>query len=298
MRIGIDLGGTKTELIALGDDGAERLRLREPTPRGDYAGTIERIRAMAAEAEAALGVRAAVGVGIPGALSRATGLVKNANSTWMIGRPFDRDLARALDRPVRVANDANCLALSEAADGAAAGAAVVFAAILGTGVGGGIAVRGRLIEGLNAIAGEWGHNPLPRPADDERPGPECYCGRRGCIETFLSGPGLARDAGYERGEEVVAAAADGDRGAQTALERYRDRLARSLALVVNILDPDAVVLGGGLSELDGLCEAVTMRWQEHVFSDRVDTALHRAAHGASSGVRGAARLWAPGEWPG
>ncbi len=298
MRIGIDLGGTKTELIVLDEDGAERLRLREPTPRGDYEGTLERIRTMVAEAEAALGVRAAVGVGLPGAPSRATGLIKNANSTWLIGRPFDRDLAGALDRPVRVANDANCLALSEAVDGAAVGAAVVFAVILGTGVGGGIVAHGRLIEGVNAIAGEWGHNPLPRPADDERPGPECYCGRRGCIETFLSGPALARDAGFDRGEEVTMAAAGGNRGAQAALERYRDRLARSLALVVNILDPDVVVLAGGLSELDGLCEAVTERWQAHVFSDRVDTTLRRAVHGASSGVRGAACLWAPGEWPG
>jgi fructokinase len=221
--------------------------------------------------EARCGAGASVGVGIPGTLSPATGLVKNANSTWLIGRPLGVDLPRLLDRQVRFANDANCFTLSEAADGAAAGASVVFGVILGTGVGGGIAVHGRVIEGANAIAGEWGHNPLPAMRDDERPGPECYCGRRGCIETFLSGPALAADEG--------------------SIERYEERLARALAGVINILDPDVIVLGGGLSNVERLYVSVPQLWIPHVFSDRIVTRLVRAKHGDSSGVRGAAWLW-------
>ena len=235
-------------------------------------------------------------------MSAATGLIKNANSTWLIGRPLDRDLSRVLDRPVRVLNDANCLAVSEATDGAGAGYDVVFAAILGTGVGGGIVVHGRPLSGVNGIAGEGGHNPLPWPRDDERPGPVCYCGRSGCIETFCSGTGLSHDhravTGRDwRGEQIVAAAAAGDEGAAEALARYADRLARSLAAVINLLDPDVIVLGGGMSNLDRLYGEIPLLWQPWVFSDRVDTRLAKAAHGDSSGVRGAAWLW-PADRPG
>jgi fructokinase len=242
--------------------------------------------------ESELSATATIGVGIPGTVSPATGLVKNANSTWLIGKPFDRDLALALGRPVRLANDADCFALSEATDGAGAGAATVFGVILGTGVGGGIVVHGRLLAGPNAIAGEWGHNPLPWPSDDERPGPPCYCGKRGCIETFLSGPGLARDDG--RGltaAEVAARAAAGDAAAQGSLARYEDRLARALATVLNVLDPEVVVLGGGLSNLAGLYTAIPSRWGRYAFSDAVATKLAPPRHGDSSGVRGAAWLW-------
>lgn len=274
MRIGIDLGGTKTEVIVLGDGGAELLRERAPTPRGDYAATVATIAALVEMAESKVGAgrTASVGVGIPGAESRVTGLIKNANSTWLIGRPLRADLAAALGRPVRIANDANCFALSEATDGAAAGMEVVFGVILGTGVGGGIVVRGEVLVGANAIAGEWGHNPL---AGEEEARP-CYCGRFNCIETFLSGPALAADGGAEDG---------------AAIQRYEARLARALAQVINILDPDAIVLGGGVSNLDRLYDRVPRLWGEWVFSDHVATRLLKNRHGDSSGVRGAAWLW-------
>jgi fructokinase len=293
LRFGIDLGGTKTEAVALDrQDGRELLRRRVPTPRDDYDGTIRTIASLVAGLESELGARGSVGVGIPGAISRKSGLVKNANSTWLIGRPLDRDLEAALDRPVRLANDADCFALSEATDGAGAGLATVFGVILGTGVGGGIVVNGRLLSGPNAIAGEWGHNPLPAPRQGEWPGPACYCGRTGCIETFLSGPALARDhGGGLTGAEVGALASTGDPAACAALSRYEDRLARALALVINILDPDAIVLGGGLSRLADLYRSVPALWGRHVFSDAVDTLLRPPVHGDSSGVRGAAWLW-------
>jgi fructokinase len=296
LRIGIDLGGTKIEAIALGESGAELFRSRVPTPREDYAATLHAIAALVREAEAVLGARATVGIGIPGALSRVTGLVKNANSTWLIGRPLKQDLEAALGRELRLANDANCFALSEAVDGAGRGAEVVFGVILGTGVGGGIAVNGRVLTGPNAIAGEWGHNPLPLPRESDLPLPACYCGRLGCIETYLSGPGMARDHwGATRldrsSHEIVTEARDGDLQCQATLRRYEERLARALAGVVNILDPDVVVLGGGLSNIDALYENVPRLWEKHVFSDRVATRLVRNAHGDSSGVRGAAWLW-------
>ena len=275
MRIGIDLGGTKIEIIVLGDAGEALLRERVATPRGDYAGTVVTIKALVRDAEAKVGAgrTASVGVGIPGAESRVTGLIKNANSTWLIGQPLRADLEAALGRPVRIANDANCFALSEATDGAAAGAEVVFGVILGTGVGGGIVVRGEVLVGANAIAGEWGHNPLP---GDEAVRPRCYCGRSGCIETFLSGPALAADGGAAN---------------EAAMQRYEQRLARALAQVINILDPDVIVLGGGLSNLDRLYDRVPRLWGAHVFSDAVATRLVKARHGDSSGVRGAAWLW-------
>ena len=300
MRIGIDLGGTKIAAVALDAGDGELLRRRRATPAGDYPGTVAAIAAMVAGIEERLGRRGSVGIGIPGAISPATGLVKNANSVWLIGRPLDRDLESALGRPVRIENDANCFALSEAADGAAAGAAVAFGVILGTGVGGGIVVDGRPIRGADAIAGEWGHNPLPWPEDEERPGPSCYCGRRGCIETFLSGPALARDHARETGralapEAIAAAAAAGDPAAAASLRRYERRLARGLAAVINLLDPEIIVLGGGLSKLARLYRAVPELWGAYVFSDRVATHLSPPRHGDSSGVRGAARLWPQGE---
>ncbi len=297
MRIGLDLGGSKIEGLALGRGGAVRARIRIDAPRDSYGATIEAVVALVGDLETQAGQRATrIGVAMPGALSPATGLVKNANSTWLIGHPFDRDLEAALGRPVRVANDANCFALSEATDGAAAGARVVFGAILGTGVGGGIAIAGRPLDGRNAIAGEWGHNPLPWPADDERPGPACYCGRRGCIEAFLSGPGLAADHEAATGarrlpEAIAAAAAAGDAAADATMARYEDRLARALAGIINILDPDVIVLGGGLSRIARLYDNVPRRWTAYVFSDRVDTDLRPPRHGDASGVRGAAWLW-------
>jgi fructokinase len=293
MRIGIDLGGTKIEGIALADDGTQRLRRRIPAPRGDYDATLTAVVDFVREIEQEVGVRGSVGVGIPGAVSPATQLIKNANSTWLIGRPLAEDLARQLDRPVKLANDANCCALSEATDGAAAGADVVFGVILGTGTGAGIAVHGHVLTGANAVAGEWGHNPLPAPADDERPGPTCYCGRRGCVEVFLSGPGLSRDYGNGdvTAKEIAVRAAGGEALACAALARYEARLARALASVVNILDPDVIVLGGGLSNIDHLYDSVPALWRPHVFSDHVTTRLVRAMHGDSSGVRGAAWLW-------
>ena len=299
-RLGVDVGGTKIEAIALGDDGVERARLRVPTPRDDYAATLAAIADLVARVASGAGPAAAgapVGIGIPGTLSPATGLVKNANTVWLNGQPLDRDLARVLGRPVRVANDANCFAVSEARDGAGAGARTVFGVILGTGVGGGLVVEGRALTGANAVAGEWGHNPLPWPRAGEWPGPSCYCGRTGCIETFLSGPALTRDhaAGGEALDPtaIAARAEAGDARARAALDRYEDRLARALATVINLLDPDVVVLGGGLSNLTRLYAAVPTRWGDWIFSDRVVTPLYRHRHGDASGVRGAAWLWAP-----
>jgi fructokinase len=276
VRIGIDLGGTKIEGIVMDDAGCERARRRVPTPRGDYRATVEAIASLVAALESESGGRASVGIGIPGAISHVSGLVKNANSTCLIGRPLQGELEAALGRPVRLANDANCFALSEAVDGAGRGARVVFGVILGTGVGGGIVVDGRVLEGANAIAGEWGHNPLPLPGRDDLPLRPCYCGRAGCIETYLCGPALEREGG----------AAD-----EAAIARYETRLARALAGVVNLLDPDVIVLGGGVSNVDRLYANVPRLWSAHVFSDHVATRLARNAHGDSSGVRGAAWLW-------
>ncbi|MEX2628822.1 MAG: ROK family protein [Tistlia sp.] len=291
MRIGIDLGGTKISALALDLDGRPLARARIETPRNDYAATLAAIAGLVERLESETGRRGSVGLAIPGSLSSLTGRVKNANSTWLIGEPLDRDLAARLGRPVRVENDANCFALSEASDGAAAGAATVFGVILGTGVGGGLVVGGRPLPGRDGIAGEWGHNPLPWPRDDERPGPSCYCGRAGCIETFLSGPALAREAGAATGREAASAAAAGEPRATAALERYVERLGRALAHVVNILDPHVIVLGGGLSELSLLYREVPPRLAGWVFSDRPDTPIVAPRHGADSGVRGAAWLW-------
>ena len=283
-RIGVDLGGTKIEAIALEADGGEIFRKRVLTPRGDYDATVAAVAALVHDAGAGT-----VGVGIPGALSRVTGLVKNANSTWLIGRPLKDDLARALGRPVRIENDANCFALSEAIDGAGRDARAVFGVILGTGVGGGIVIDGRVLVGANAIAGEWGHNPLPLPAPTDLPLAACYCGRAGCIETYLSGPALEREhvalTGESRSAEEIAAS-DG-----VALARYVERLARALASVINVLDPDVIVLGGGLSNIARLYTDVPRLWSRYVFSDHVATRLARHVHGDSSGVRGAAWLW-------
>jgi len=295
-RIGIDLGGTKIEAVALDGAGVILARRRVATPRGDYRLTLVALHDLVKTLEAEIGAESTVGVGMPGVLSPATGLVKNANSTWLIGRPFRQDLEAEIGRPIRFANDADCMALSEATDGAAAGATTVFGAILGTGVGGGVVVNGKLLAGPNAIAGEWGHSPLPWPQDDERPGPSCYCGKRGCIETFLSGPGLAEDHRRHGGicqdaKDVVMAAEAGDPQALTTLARYEDRLARSLATVINLIDPHVIVLGGGVGEIDRLYREVPRLWGNYVFSDDVSTRLVRPMHGASSGVRGAAWLW-------
>ena len=290
MRIGIDLGGTKTEVVALDGNGAVLLRRRVPTPP-DYTGVIRAVAGLVATAEAETGRRGSVGVGIPGSLSPATGLVRGANSTWLNGGRLDVDLAAALGRPVRLSNDANCLALSEAADGAAAGAESAFAVILGTGVGAGIVVRGRQNEGVNRIAGEWGHNPLPWMTAGEYPGPACWCGQRGCIETFLSGPALAADADGPAARDASILPARADPAARDALARHADRLARALASVVNLLDPEVIVLGGGLSNMAHLYRDVPSLLARHVFSDVVRTRLVPAAHGDSSGVFGAARLW-------
>jgi fructokinase len=296
MRIGVDLGGTKIEAARLSELGAIVARRRVPTPRNDYAGTLQAIAGLVAELRDGAGEPCSVGVGIPGAISPATGLVKNANSVWLIGKPIDRDLERVLGQPVRVANDANCFALSEARDGAGAGARVVFGVIVGTGTGGGLVVDGRAIEGRNRIGGEWGHNPLPWPEPAEWPGPPCYCGRTGCIETFLSGSGLVREYRTRTGVEIDAAdivlrSAGGDAAAEAALAAYEARMARALASVINVLDPDVIVLGGGLSNVGRLYAGVPRQWAPFVFSDRVDTPLARATHGDSSGVRGAAWLW-------
>ena len=299
-RLGIDLGGTKIELAALDAPGEVRLRRRVPTPRGDYDATLSAVTALVDEAERELGARATVGIATPGALSLVDARVKNANSTCLNGRALKHDLEHRLARPVRLANDANCFALSEAVDGAARGADVVFGVILGTGVGGGLVVGRRVLAGANAIAGEWGHNALPLPEPDDHPLPLCYCGRRGCVETFLSGPGMAADHAHVAGErlaaeEIVARAQSGDASCEATLVRYERRLARALASVINIVDPEVIVLGGGLSNVQRLYRSVPALWGPHIFSDAVATRLVAPAHGDSSGVRGAAWLWAPGE---
>jgi fructokinase len=302
MRIGVDLGGTKIEGVLLDEAGAERARLRIPTPRGDYPATVAAVAGVVAELDARFGGNASVGVGIPGAVSPATGLIKNANATWLIGRELHRDLAAATGRQVRVANDANCFAVSEAVDGAGAAANVVFGVILGTGVGGGIALSGRALTGANAVAGEWGHNPLPWAGAEDEPRAPCYCGKHGCIETYLSGNGIARAflarSGHEQDAAGVASLAmEGDVTAKEVMAGYADRLARALASVINILDPDVIVLGGGLSNIASLYEAVPPLLPRWVFSDRVATRLVRNRHGDSSGVRGAAWLWPPRPLP-
>lgn len=296
IRLGIDLGGTKIEILALAPDGREALRRRVDTPQGDYRGTLRVLADLVASVEDDLGERGSIGIGTPGAISPATGLIKNANSVSLNGQPFKQDLEALLGREIRVTNDANCFTLSEAIDGAASGAEVVFGVIVGTGVGAGIVVQGRVLIGPNAIAGEWGHNPLPWPREDERPGPLCYCGRYGCIETFLSGPGLVDDHQQVTGErlssaEIAARAAQGDDRAEAALTRYEDRMSRGLAQVINILDPHVIVLGGGMSNIGRLYENVPKLWGQYVFSDRVDTRLSPPSYGDSSGVRGAAWLW-------
>ena len=302
MRIGIDLGGTKIEIIAFGDNGEVLFRNRVATPQEDYSGTLQVIAELVVRLERELGRQGTVGIGMPGAISPATGLVKNSNSVCLNGQRFDRDLERLLRRPLRIANDANCFALSEATDGAAAGAEVVFGVILGTGTGGGMAVRGAILAGANAIAGEWGHNPLPWPHPEELPGPPCYCGKSGCIETYLSGPGLARDFRAAGGRsisalEIGAQAESGDEYADAVLARYEDRLARGLASVINILDPDVIVVGGGLSNIKRLYTEVPRLWSQYVFSDTIATRLVQARFGDSSGVRGAAWLWSIEDLP-
>ena len=313
MRIGVDLGGTKIEAIALGDDGECLARRRIAAPRGDHAATLRAVAGLVAAIESETGRRGSVGCGTPGAISPFDGRLRNANSTWLNGRPLDRDLAEALGRPVRIANDADCFTLSEATDGAGRGAGSVFGVILGTGCGGGIAVRGQLLSGPNAIAGEWGHNPLPWPRSgpqpgshpdsqwpdsqwDEMPGPPCYCGRRGCIETFVSGPGMADDHARVSGQRldppaILAAASNGDADARATLERHADRLARALASVINLLDPEVIVLGGGLSNLPHLYERLPGLIRPWLFCDGIATRILPPLHGDSSGVRGAAWLW-------
>jgi predicted NBD/HSP70 family sugar kinase len=300
LRFGVDLGGSKIEIIALDEIGAPRLRRRVATPRGDYAKTLATIAELVRAAEAELDCRGRVGICTPGAISPATGLLKNSNSVCLNGKPLDQDLQRLLQREVRIANDADCFALSEAADGAATGAATVFGVIVGTGTGGGLVVHGRLLAGPNAIAGEWGHNPLPWPSDDEQPGPACYCGKTGCIETWLSGPGLERE--YRRlggtmlkAERIAEQDRRGEDLAVACLDHYIDRMARAMASVINVVDPEVIVLGGGVSNIERLYRDVPRAWAEYVFSDRVDTRLIPPRHGDSSGVRGAARLWAAGD---
>jgi fructokinase len=301
MRLGIDLGGTKTEIVALDDGGAELLRERVATDTGSYDAVVATIAGLVSRAESKLGRTGTVGVGIPGTISARTGLVKNANSTVLNGHALDRDLGRVLGREVRCMNDANCLALSEAIDGAGAGYRVVFAVILGTGCGAGIAIDGRPWAGPNRVAGEWGHNPLPWMTPDEQPGPACWCGKSGCIETWVSGIGFAADYARSgpdapatvrlKGQEIVGLARGGDLTARAALERYAGRLARSLALVINVLDPDVIVLGGGMSNVDELYDLVPPHLAAYVFGREVRTPVVRSQHGDSSGVRGAAWLW-------
>ena len=296
VRLGLDLGGSKIEIIALGARGDVLVRRRVPTPRDDYGATIDALAGLVRDVERELGETGTVGVGTPGSISRATGLLRGSNSVCLNGQGIKRDLEAALGREVRITNDANCFALSEATDGAGAGAPVVFGAILGTGVGAGIVVNGSVLDGPNAIAGEWGHNPLPWARDDERPGPSCFCGHAGCIETFVSGTGLERDFLLAMREpleahEIAARAALGDAACGAALARYEDRLARALSHVINVLDPDVIVLGGGMSNIARLYANVPALWGAWVFSDRVDTRLVRHRHGDSSGVRGAAWLW-------
>ncbi|MDF1846551.1 MAG: ROK family protein [Parvibaculaceae bacterium] len=296
MRLGVDLGGTKIEAILMDRDGNIVERKRIATPRGDYGQTVLAIRDLIDDVSRDAPRSLPVGIGIPGTVSPATDLIKNANSTWLIGKPFDKDLEAAMKRPVRLANDADCFALSEAADGAGAGHTSVFGVILGTGVGGGVVINGKTVSGPNAIAGEWGHNALPWPESTEFPGPKCYCGKTGCIETWLSGPSLEQQARSKNlsglsALEIAKAAQSGREDARALIELYTDRLARSLAGVINILDPNVIVLGGGLSAIGELYTLVPEKWGAHVFSDTVVTELVPNAHGDSSGVRGAAWLW-------
>ncbi len=300
LRIGVDLGGTKIEAAALDPAGRIRWRRRRPTPQGDYKATLSAVAGLIAELEADVGPQGAVGIGTPGSLSPADGRMRNANSVCLNGRRLDRDLQRILERPVRLANDADCFALSEARDGAGTGAQSLFGVILGTGVGGGIVVDGRLLRGSNGIAGEWGHNPLPWAREDELPGPPCYCGKSGCIETFLSGPGLSADHARHFGQafsprDLAQRATAGDAEAEASLTLYEDRLARALATVINLLDPEVIVLGGGLSNLERLYSNVPRLWSAHVFSDCVRTRLSPPVHGDSGGIRGAAWLWGDSE---
>jgi fructokinase len=295
-RLGIDLGGSKIEGVVLDTDGAERCRERIPTPQGDYAATLDAVVALVSSLETRVGQMCSIGIGMPGSLSRATGLVKNSNSVCLNGQPLHRELEARLGRSLRFANDADCFTLSEATDGAGRDAALVFGVIVGTGTGGGIALNRQLLAGPNGISGEWGHNSLPWPQPEELPGPACYCGLRGCIETWLSGPGLARDhqqwfGGSQDARSIIQSAELGDVNASMTVQRYANRMARALASVINVLDPDVVVLGGGISNCKRLYSAVVSQWQDYVFSDRVDTRLLRAQHGDSSGVRGAACLW-------
>jgi fructokinase len=295
MRLGIDLGGTKIEIIALDDSGKEILRRRVPTPKENYTATLQVIATLVHDAEAEIGQLGSLGIGTPGSLSRATGRLKNSNSVVLNDKPILQDLESLLQRPVKISNDANCFALSEATDGAAAGASVVFGVILGTGVGAGIVVNGHVLTGPNGITGEWGHNPLPWPQPRELIGPPCYCGKRGCIETYLSGRGMAKLHQMETGvllsaEEIVARAEQGDGACEYSLQTWEDRLVRSLAHVINILDPDVIVLGGGMSNIERLYTRVPGQWGNWVFSDRVDTRLVKNQFGDSSGVRGAAWL--------
>ena len=296
LSLGIDLGGTKIEIIALDPSGRELLRRRVPTPQGDYMGTVVAVAGLVEAIESELGQRGRVGLGIPGAESATGGLIKNANSTCLIGQPLRRDLQTLLQRQIRIENDANCFALSEAVDGAGQGAGIVFGVILGTGVGGGIVVHERVLTGANHIAGEWGHNPLPYPEDEALPPAVCYCGRRGCVETWLSGPGLTADHARHNKEtlspqDIEVRARQGDAACEATLQRYERRLAKALAQVINILDPEVIVLGGGLSNMDRLYSNVPVLWAEYIFSDIVHTRLLRNRHGDSSGVRGAAWLW-------
>ena len=296
MRIGIDLGGTKIEAVALQDDGTTLIRRRVPTPVGDYDGTLDAIRSLVRELERETSQTGSVGIGTPGAISPKTGLIKNSNSTVLNGRPLQHDLSRILRREVRLENDANCFALSEAVDGAAQGEQIVFGVILGTGVGGGLVINRRVIAGCNRITGEWGHNPLPWCNTDEYPGPPCYCGKTGCIETFLSGPGMSSQYQVLTGrnlsaEDIALSAACGSANELNYLRLYQDRLARGLASVINIIDPDAIILGGGLSKIEHLYVALREQIERYVFSDSLNTKIYPAAHGDSSGVRGAAWLW-------
>jgi fructokinase len=296
IRIGIDLGGTKIEVLAIDRDGRELARHRVPTPRHDYPGSIKLMADLVARLERETGKSGTVGVAIPGSISSVTGLIKNANSVWLNGKPLDQDLSAAMQREVRCVNDANCLAVSEATDGAGAGAAVVFAAILGTGCGSGIAFHGQAHNGPNGLAGEWGHNPLPWPSADEFPGPACYCGKHGCLETWISGSGLEDD--HERttgtrltGREILALSAKGDAQAEAAVRRYESRLTRGLAHVINVLDPDVIVLGGGMSRIERLYPALNARLKDYVFGKEFATPIRPALHGDTSGIRGAAWLW-------
>jgi fructokinase len=291
IRFGIDFGGTKIEAAAIDESGAFVARVRKPNP-GEYKAALEVVAELVADAEAMAGASCArLGLGIPGSISPRTGLIRNANSVYLNGQRFGEDLEQRLARPVRLTNDANCLALSEAADGAGAGEGVVFAAILGTGCGGGVVVDGKIIDGRNGFAGEWGHSPLPWPKPEEYPGRECWCGRKGCLETWIAGPSFARDAGFPNGQATMEAIAAGDASAAAALDRYVDRLGRALAVVCDLIDPDVIVLGGGMSNVDVLYERLQAAIAPHVFSDVFETPVRKAVHGDSSGVRGAAWLW-------